>query len=149
MKTLLLSLTLLSSMAVATGAVAGHHGKILTNKAGMTLYTFDKDSEGVSNCYGGCAQKWPPYTAKAGAAAKAGWGLTERKDGSQQWTYNNQPLYTWIGDSKAGDTNGDGVGGVWHIAEKVKTKSSSSYGNKYGAKADAGKESYSDNGYNY
>lgn len=116
MKLLVLTLLVVSS----TVAMAAHHGKILTDKAGMTLYTFDKDAEGVSNCYGGCAAKWPPYLAADGADVKAGWSLVERKDGSKQWAYNGQPLYTWIGDTKKGDTTGDGVGGVWHIAEKVK-----------------------------
>lgn len=102
-----------SSMAYAGGSAP------LTDKKGMTLYTFDKDNNGVSACYDGCAAKWPPFLAAEGAKAKKGWGLTERKDGSQQWTYNNQPLYTWVGDNKAGDTNGDGVGGVWHVAKKV------------------------------
>ncbi len=131
MKALIISLALLTAMS----ASAAHHGKILTNKDGMTLYTFDKDKDGVSNCYGGCAAKWPPYIAKEGAEAKKGWGLVERKDGSKQWTYNNQPLYTWVGDTKAGDTTGDGVGGVWHTAEKgkkaAKKESTYIYGDKY------------------
>ncbi len=113
-KLLLLSALLLSSSL----AVAAHHGMNLTDGNGMTLYTFDKDTEGKSVCYDACATKWRPFIAKEGAADKKGWGKTERKDGSQQWTYNGQPLYTWIGDKEAGDTTGDGVGGVWHIAKK-------------------------------
>ncbi len=122
MKTLLVAISLLMAVTVS----AAHHGKILTNKAGMTLYTFDKDSQGNSNCYGGCAIKWPPYLAQEDAKAKGSWGLTTRKDGSKQWTFNGQPLYTWVGDKKAGDTTGDGVGGVWHVAEKVKKQKTSS-----------------------
>ena len=99
MKILLAALTLLTAMT----ASAAHHGDVITNKQGMSLYTFDKDKNGKSACYDGCAAKWPPYIAK---------------DGAQQWTYNNQPLYTWVGDTKAGDTTGDGVGGVWHTSEK-------------------------------
>jgi len=34
-----------------------------------------------------------------------------------QWAKDGAPLYFWIGDSATGDTNGDGVGGVWHIAK--------------------------------
>ena len=56
--------------------------------------------------------------ASADAEVKAGWAMTTRKDGSQQWTYNDQPLYTWVGDNSAGDTTGDGVGGVWHTAKQ-------------------------------
>ncbi len=115
-------IALISTVFFALSATA-YAGESLTNKDGMTLYTFDKDKENESVCYGGCAIKWPPYIAKAGAKLKAGWGLVERKDGSQQWTYNDQPLYTWIGDTKVGDTTGDGVGGVWHTAKKSKSAS--------------------------
>ncbi len=132
-----LLITLIAVLTAAT-AYAGHHGKILTNKDGMTLYTFDKDADNTSNCYGGCAAKWPPYLAKEGAKAKKSWGLITRKDGSQQWTYNNQPLYTWVGDTKAGDTSGDGVGGVWHITEKKKASSYKSYGSSYDSSSDSG-----------
>jgi predicted lipoprotein with Yx(FWY)xxD motif len=119
MKILLAAITLLT----AVSAVADHHGNTLTNTAGMTLYIFDKDSGGTSTCYDGCAAKWPPYIAVDNATVKEGWGLTERKDGAKQWTYNNQPLYTWVGDTKAGDATGDGVGGVWHTAKKGVVKS--------------------------
>lgn len=119
MKNLLLaSLILLSSF----GALAAHHGKILTNNAGMTLYTFDKDSDNTSNCYGGCANNWPPFLASDSAEIKEGWSIITRTDGAKQWAFNNQPLYTWVGDTKKGDTTGDGVGGVWHIAEKNHAK---------------------------
>ncbi len=114
MKAIVAALTLLSTATV----FAGHHGNILTDKSGMTLYTFDKDTAGVSNCYDGCAAKWPPFLAEDGASVKEGWSLVERKDGTKQWAYKGQPLYTWIGDKKKGDTTGDGVGGVWHTAEK-------------------------------
>ncbi|MGH1441646.1 MAG: COG4315 family predicted lipoprotein [Cellvibrionaceae bacterium] len=120
-QTLLIALSF-SSALLAGNVYAGE--KILTNKAGMTLYTFDKDSKDTSVCYGPCAAKWPPYIAASDAKAKKAWGLTTRKDGSKQWTFKGQPLYTWVGDTKAGDTTGDGVGGVWHTAVKTEKKSS-------------------------
>jgi predicted lipoprotein with Yx(FWY)xxD motif len=114
--TQILLMALTFTITVLAGNVyAGE--KILTNKAGMTLYTFDKDSEGNSVCYGPCAVKWPPYAAASDATAKQDWEITTRKDGSKQWAFNGQPLYTWIGDTKAGDNTGDGVGGVWHTAK--------------------------------
>jgi predicted lipoprotein with Yx(FWY)xxD motif len=30
-------------------------------------------------------------------------------------TYNDKPLYTFVGDTKSGDTTGQAVGGVWYI----------------------------------
>ncbi|MCB5160592.1 hypothetical protein [Marinomonas algarum] len=112
---------LLSPVMLSTAAHAdGHMSHRLTDQAGMTLYTFDKDAGGQSNCYDGCAVKWPPYVAKAGDKLIEGLGVTERKDGTMQWTYKNEPLYTWVGDKKKGDATGDGKGnGTWHIAEKA------------------------------
>ncbi len=91
-------------------------GEVLTDQAGMTLYTFDKDKDGMSVCYNGCARNWPPLLAPAGAEADGDFGLTTRKDGSKQWTYYDMPLYLWIKDKAPGDVTGDGKGGVWHIA---------------------------------
>jgi predicted lipoprotein with Yx(FWY)xxD motif len=83
----------------------------------MTLYTFDKDKDGLSNCYDTCAVNWPPLKADADAAPAGEWTVVERKDGSKMWAYDGHPLYTFIKDEKAGDTKGEGIGGVWHIAE--------------------------------
>jgi predicted lipoprotein with Yx(FWY)xxD motif len=92
-------------------------GKVLTDAKGMTLYTFDKDEGGESACYDDCATNWPPVIAPEGAAAEGDFGLTERKDNTMQWTYEGMPLYTWIKDEKPGDTTGDGVNDVWHVAK--------------------------------
>ena len=91
-------------------------GTVLTDANGMTLYTFDKDVDGVSACYEKCAVNWPPLLAPEGAEADDDFGLTERSDGTMQWTYYGMPLYLWIKDANPGDTTGDGVGGVWHAA---------------------------------
>ena len=91
-------------------------GKALVDAKGMTLYVFDKDAAGKSNCNGQCATNWPPLTAAADAAAMADWTVVTRDDGSKQWAYKAKPVYAWIKDAKPGDTSGDGVGGVWHIA---------------------------------
>ena len=92
-------------------------GKVLVDSKGMTLYTFTKDSAGKSACNGGCAQNWPPLKAEAGAKAGDGYSLVTRDDGSQQWAYQGKPLYTWLKDSKPGDTTGEGVNQVWHVAK--------------------------------
>ena len=39
-----------------------------------------------------------------------------RSDGPLQVAFNDAPLYYFIGDAAPGDTNGDGVGDVWHLA---------------------------------
>ncbi|WP_163269066.1 COG4315 family predicted lipoprotein [Chelativorans alearense] len=92
--------------------------EILTDANGMTLYTFDKDTAGMSNCYDDCAAKWPPLIADAGATAEGDYTLVERKDGTMQWAYKGEPLYLWVNDQKPGDMTGDGVGDVWHVAKE-------------------------------
>lgn len=82
----------------------------------MTLYTFDKDGGGKSNCNGPCATNWPPLMAADGAAAQGDWSIITREDGSKQWAYKSKPLYFWIKDGKPGDRTGDGFNKVWHTA---------------------------------
>ena len=94
----------------------GATGAMLTNDAGMTLYTFDKDAEGVSNCAGGCAVNWPILAATAEDKAEGDYTIIDRADGMKQWAYKGMPLYTFIKDVAAGDVTGDGVNAVWHIA---------------------------------
>ena len=91
--------------------------KVFTDAKGMTLYVFDKDEAGKSNCYDTCAKNWPPFKAKANAKAEGSWSIVTRTDGSKMWAYDGKPLYTFIKDKKAGDVAGDGMGGVWHIAK--------------------------------
>ena len=114
---LVLGSAVLFSAGAHAQAVKTQDG-ILVNSAGMTLYTFDKDAAGVSNCYGDCAVKWPPVTAAAGAKAADDFSLVTRKDGAQQWAFKGMPLYLWQGDKKPGDVHGDGMGGVWHLAKE-------------------------------
>jgi predicted lipoprotein with Yx(FWY)xxD motif len=91
-------------------------GKALVDDKGMTLYIFDRDTAGKSTCNGPCATNWPPLTAAAEAKASADWTVVTRDDGAKQWAYKGKPLYHWSKDTKPGDTSGDGVNGVWHIA---------------------------------
>ncbi|MER8702920.1 MULTISPECIES: hypothetical protein [unclassified Mesorhizobium] len=91
--------------------------KIYTDASGMTLYTYDKDEAGKSNCYDKCAANWPPLKADANAKAESEWTIVDRTDGTRMWAYEGKPLYTFIKDKKAGDVTGEGVGGVWHIAK--------------------------------
>ncbi len=94
-------------------------GAYLTDFQGMTLYTYDKDTTGVSSCYGGCASAWPPYSSGATAQKLFPANITviTRTDGSQQFAWKGMPLYYYATDQKAGDITGDGVGGVWHIVK--------------------------------
>ncbi|MDX1268112.1 MAG: hypothetical protein R3311_12185, partial [Oceanisphaera sp.] len=92
-------------------------GEVFATTQGMTLYTFTRDSDSVSTCYGGCAESWPPFTAAQDAEPWGAFTVIERTDGSYQWAYDNQPLYTWVGDRQRGDVNGHEVSNVWFAAQ--------------------------------
>ena len=97
-------------------------GRILINSGGHTLYLFSKDKNDKSACSGMCAKFWPPLLAAAKPRALAGvraslLGTTKRTDGRLQVTYNRHPLYSFLKDTKKGQTDGEGLtafGGVWH-----------------------------------
>ncbi len=94
-------------------------GLYLTDFQGTTLYTFDKDTKGVSNCTGACATAWPIYTSGATAekVLPTNISVITRSDGTKQFAWKGMPLYYYSGDKKPGDITGDGVGGVWHIVK--------------------------------
>ncbi len=107
--------------ATIVTADAGALGTILTTSDGFTLYTFDNDTagSGESACVDGCASAWPPFPVADATASGADGeiGTITRADGSPQTTYNGKPLYMFSGDATAGETNGEGVAGVWHVAK--------------------------------
>jgi predicted lipoprotein with Yx(FWY)xxD motif len=108
-----LSATAALATAPSFGTTA--KGPALVDAKGMTLYTFDKDASGTSNCKGGCATSWPPAAAAASDAASGDFTIITREDGAAQWAHKGKPLYTWIQDRKAGDATGGAVPG-WKIA---------------------------------
>jgi predicted lipoprotein with Yx(FWY)xxD motif len=123
-----------SHAAQAKGAVVSTAktslGQIIVNSSGRTLYLFGKDRNGKSSCTGKCAAAWPPLITSGkpsftGTAMASLLGTTKRSDGRLQVTYNHHPLYTFIKDTKAGQTNGEGVnalGGVWDAVSPAGTK---------------------------
>jgi predicted lipoprotein with Yx(FWY)xxD motif len=97
-------------------------GDFLVTADGRTLYTFTKDTEGVSNCDADCAKNWPPFTVGEkvklvnGTDVTGELGTIAREDGSLQVTYNGMPLYLFKDDHVPGDTTGQAVGDVWYVA---------------------------------
>ncbi|MGW0589443.1 hypothetical protein [Streptosporangium sp. NPDC002607] len=98
-------------------------GKILTDGQGRTLYLFETDKGTKSTCYGACAIAWPPLVAtgrpQAGSGASSALlGTTARTDHTTEVTYNGHPLYYYVGDTKPGDTSGQGLnsfGAKWYV----------------------------------
>ena len=122
-------------------------GTVLETSTGMTLYHLTTEHGGQIQCTGSCASTWPPYTVAAGTTPTAGPGVsglatTTRPDGSTQVTYNGEALYHFSGDSAPGDTNGNGISGVWFAVKAAggtgstgssgSTSSSSSSSGGYG-----------------
>lgn len=115
----------LSSILVASGLVKSAAPDSSVEKTsvvarnGFTLYIFDNDTSGVSNCSGTCLTNWPALIAHEGAVAQAPYSLITRASGEKQWALNGMPLYFFVGDTVAGDTKGEGVGGKWLVARGV------------------------------
>jgi len=111
-----LALAAFGAVAAPSAPAAPVNG-VLATPAGATLYTFDKDTagNGKSACNGQCATNWPPLAAQAADSSAGDWSIVTRDDGSKQWAFKGQPLYTYAKDAKPGDTTGDGKGNVWHL----------------------------------
>ncbi|MER5884045.1 SCO0930 family lipoprotein [Streptomyces sp. NPDC001941] len=95
-------------------------GEIVVDRDGRTVYRFVKDSAWPMKtaCTGACLEKWPVVAPVAESDARGitrkGYVTFSRPDGLKQQTIDCWPLYTFAGDAKPGDTNGQGVGGVWY-----------------------------------
>jgi predicted lipoprotein with Yx(FWY)xxD motif len=124
-------------------------GTVLVNSSGHTLYWFAIDTPSKSNCTGSCLTYWPPVIGKVSAASGVSlpgtFGTIKGSDGKVQATYMGHPLYTYVGDSAAGQVNGNGKnisGGLWwamtptgakpSAAPKPSPSKSSSGGGGYG-----------------
>jgi predicted lipoprotein with Yx(FWY)xxD motif len=95
---------------------------VVVDSKGMTLYRFDNDTvAGKSTCAAGpCASTWPAAivtgTPTPGAGIEASKLSTFKRadDGKTQLQIGGHPVYTFAGDAKAGDTNGQGILGKWY-----------------------------------
>jgi predicted lipoprotein with Yx(FWY)xxD motif len=126
------SATAAASPAAVTAAVLKTQhtkpGTVLTNAKGFTLYWFAADSPTHSACNGACAAAWPPVLgmpqAASGVTLTGKLGEIKRADGTMQATYNGHALYTFVGDTAPGQTNGNGstgFGAKWSVI-KVTSK---------------------------
>lgn len=109
----------------------GHYtgrGPLLTTRDGLSVYTearynlqyggretrtgyvipynLAKDV-GAKGCVGSCTEMWKPVKAPADAVSWGFWEVATRADGSKQWVYKGSPLYTYAGDHKGGDIEGN------------------------------------------
>jgi predicted lipoprotein with Yx(FWY)xxD motif len=113
-----------SSVAIiktAPATVNGQSVTILTNAQGMTLYYFKPDTATTTSCTGACAKNWPPLLftgsgSPSSATSLPGTLSVVTDANGQQVEFNGHPLYTFSGDTAPGQTNGEGIKGVWFVA---------------------------------
>lgn len=108
-------------ITTASATVKGQTMTILTSTQGKTLYYFKPDTATTTACTGGCAKAWPPLLATGTQAPTSATPLSGKLTALQdangnQVQYNGHFLYTFSGDSAPGQTNGEGIGGVWFVA---------------------------------
>lgn len=113
------------SSAVAVKAVdSAKFGMVLVGSNGHTLYRYTPDSKGVNRCTSvpACAKYWPRLLVKSSVKPAAGTGVkasllgTIKATGTmRQVTYGGFPLYTFTGDTKAGQVNGEGFLKTWYV----------------------------------
>jgi predicted lipoprotein with Yx(FWY)xxD motif len=95
-------------------------GDVLVDAQGRTLYGFVNDTNGTSTCTGACAQNWPPL--HVGATWTTGSGVDRANfhvvgtGASMQLASAKWPLYTFAGDQRPGDVNGQGVERFYAVA---------------------------------
>jgi predicted lipoprotein with Yx(FWY)xxD motif len=93
-------------------------GRMLITRKGFSVYAYDKDTPGKSNCTGACLDTWLPVLApemakaagddrraaegiqRSASGATRDWSIIERSPGIQQWAYRGKPLYTNVDDTQ-------------------------------------------------
>ncbi|HEX6586382.1 MAG TPA: hypothetical protein VF052_06490 [Solirubrobacterales bacterium] len=100
------------------------YGPILFDGDDQAIYLFDKESGPTSECYGDCADAWPPVLTEGAPRAGSGadpslLGATERTDGTTQATYNGHPLYYYVDDPPGAVLcqNIEEFGGLWLVVK--------------------------------
>lgn len=100
------------------------YGPMLFNEAGQAIYIWEVEKSPTAECYGDCADEWPPVLTdgapRAAGSVNAGLlGTTTRTDGSTQVTYNSHPLY-YYAHEKAGEVKCHNItthGGLWWVIQ--------------------------------
>ncbi|MET7568610.1 hypothetical protein ABZT04_08905 [Streptomyces sp. NPDC005492] len=94
-------------------------GDVVTDDKGMTLYRYDKDEPSPSKwtCSGECTKTWIPVivrnSVQTTGVEKSLLGTVHRS-GQTQLTLGGWPLYRYVGDTAAGQLNGQAKDRMWY-----------------------------------
>lgn len=109
-----------SKTVVGEATAPSLHKTVLTDTKGLTLYSLSVEKNGKFICTGSCTKTWFPLLVAAGTKPKGPvkLGTIKRPEGKMQVTFKGLPLYTFDGDTKKGQANGEGFKdvGTWHAA---------------------------------
>ena len=100
------------------------YGPMLYSAEGQAIYLFDREDSPRAQCYGDCAEEWPPVLTDGDPAAGHGVrpGLldtTKRRGGSTQLTYAGHPLYFYANEGPHEVLCHDffEFGGTWYVVQ--------------------------------
>ncbi|MFF1738285.1 hypothetical protein [Streptomyces mirabilis] len=105
-------------------------GSVVTDDKGMTLYRYDKDEANPSKwtCADECTKTWIPVivqdSVQTVGVEKSLLGTVHR-NGMKQLTLGGWPLYRYVGDTQAGQTNGQAKDKTWYAVTPSGAKSTS------------------------
>ncbi len=90
-------------------------GRLITDAAHKSVYTWDKDGPNKSNCDAVCTEEWKPVIAPVSAQGQGEWSVIERSPGVRQWAFRKKPLYIHVLDPEGHNASleGSDVPG-WH-----------------------------------
>lgn len=103
-------------------------GIVVTDDRGLALYRYDKDQPSPSKwtCSGACTKTWIPVivqdSVQTSGVEKSLLGTVHR-NGRTQLTLAGWPLYRYVGDTAAGQVNGQGKNGEWYAVTPAGKKS--------------------------
>jgi predicted lipoprotein with Yx(FWY)xxD motif len=114
----------MSAQGTRIKVVDSDYGRVIADREGEAFYLFDKENTKKPQCYGPCAQAWPPVLTKGKPKAGQGvkqnlLGTTRRSNGKLQVTYAGHPLYYYVDDSPGTILCHDVAefGGLWLVVK--------------------------------
>lgn len=114
----------MSAKGARVKVVNSDFGRVIADGKGEAFYLFDKEDTKKPECYGACAEAWPPVLTKgkpvaAGGVKQSLLGTTKRRNGKLQVTYAGHPLYYYVDDSPGTILCHDVAefGGLWLVVK--------------------------------